>query len=579
MDTTSQLGEEVRNRLLRRVDWRFLLPTPEPGKSICFARGLLRRAVRLISDRMADEKFDSTSTDCDLAVAIGPNRATLRECWSALRPGGSLYTEWYSPLGGGPNGVRRRLEAAGFDQVRCYWAWPWPCLSRPRFWLPLEAPGAVDYFLLSRPPAPTAVRRLAAIGLRALWLSSLRLGVTVPICALARKPGVSVSNRLSTASRSALFPSRSSAPVISPDLLDKIRAQWRTLGLGSTPDRLSSLVLTGGPRSVGKVVALVFAEPDPSPRLAVKMPRVPESVPGLIREATTLRSIQTRHPGRVKGIPRILFCQEQASLLTVGETAFTGWPMSALLRPENSRDFALKVTDWLGELPGSVAPRPPTTWWNRLIEPVLTGFEESFGSVVDSAMLQETKDALATFGALPLVCEQRDFGPWNVLVTADRELAVLDWESSEPEGLPVLDLIYFLSYLAFLVDGIFRRNGALRPDRVRESYRMALDPSTFLGSVRSECLARYTSHIGLDSDALRPLGLLVWLIHSRSEYKHFAADAAGRPERETLRRSLFVSLWEEELRNDGKRFKARHRRCEDHRIIERRKNTSGVSLL
>jgi hypothetical protein len=253
--------------------------------------------------------------------------------------------------------------------------------------------------------------------------------------------------------------------------------------------------------------------------------------------------------------------------------------MSALLRPENSRDFALKVTDWLGELPGSVAPRPPTTWWNRLIEPVLTGFEESFGSVVDSAMLQETKDALATFGALPLVCEQRDFGPWNVLVTADRELAVLDWESSEPEGLPVLDLIYFLSYLAFLVDGIFRRNGALRPDRVRDSYRMALDPSTFLGSVRSECLARYASHIGLDSDALRPLGLLVWLIHSRSEYKHFAADAAGRPERETLRRSLFVSLWEEELRNDGKRFKARHRRCEDHRIIERRKNTSGVSLL
>jgi len=333
-----------------------------------------------------------------------------------------------------------------------------------------------------------------------------------------------------------------------------IRAEWRTWGLGSTPDRLSSLVLTGGPRSVGKVVSLVFAEPDPCPRLAVKMPRVPESVPGLIREATTLRSIHTRHSTGVKAIPRILFCQEQASLLTVGETAFTGWPMSTLLRPENCRDFALKVTDWLAQLAGSAAPRPPTAWWNRLIEPVLTEFEESFGSVVDSRMLRDTRDRLATLGALPLVCEQRDFGPWNVLVTADQELAVLDWESSEPEGLPALDLIYFLSYLVFLVDGLFRRSGAIGPDRFRESYRTVLDPSTFLGSVRSECLARYANHIGLDSDALGPLGLLVWLIHSRSKYKHFAADVAGRPGREVLRRSPFLSLWQEELRNDVRRF-------------------------
>jgi hypothetical protein len=194
-------------------------------------------------------------------------------------------------------------------------------------------------------------------------------------------------------------------------------------------------------------------------------------------------------------------------------------------------------------------------------------------------MLREAKDRLATLGALPLVCEQRDFGPWNVLVTADRELAVLDWESSEPEGLPALDLIYFLSYLGFLVDGLFRRSGALPSGRFRESYRTALDPSTFIGGIRSECLARYASHVGLDSDALRPLGLLVWLIHSRSKYKHFAADVAGKPERETLRHSLFVSLWQEELRNDVRRFKARHRRSGDRCILERGKNISGVSPL
>jgi len=63
-------------------------------------------------------------------------------------------------------------------------------------------------------------------------------------------------------------------------------------------------------------------------------------------------------------------------------------------------------------------------------------------------------------------------------------------------------------------------------------------------------MARYISHIGLDATALRPLRLLTWMLHSRSEYRHFVvADVAGKPEREILRRSLFVELWEEELRH------------------------------
>ena len=547
MAATNSLREEVRNRLLRRADWRFLLPISKPTKSICFANGLLGGAVTLISERMAEE-FETTG-DCDLAVAVNPNRAMLQKSWSALHPGGSCYTEWYSPFAGGPNGIQRRLEAAGFEDVTCYWAWPWPSLSHPRYWLPLGAPGALQHFLLSRPPILGAVRRVANAGLRALWLLGLRLGLTLPICAVAHKPALTANHHPSTVSQVPSSDGRSSASVISRDPLNIIRDKWGTWGLGPTPDHLSSLVLTGGHRSVGKVVWLVFAEPDHCPRLAIKMPRIPESVPGLTREATTLQSIQALRPSGVQGVPRVLFCEERAGLLAVGETALTGQPIPRLLRPDNFREFALQATAWLADLAGQSVPLPPAMWWNRLIEPVLTNFEETFGSVVDPGMLRETNAILSTLGPLPLVCEQRDFGPWNVLVTADGRLAVLDWESSEPHGLPGLDLIYFLSYLIFFLDGTLRPNGATRSGRFRESYRAALDPTTLLGSLRSECLARYANHVGLDTDALRPLGLLVWLIHSRSEYQHFTADVAGRPEREALRRSLFVSLWEEEVRH------------------------------
>ena len=272
------------------------------------------------------------------------------------------------------------------------------------------------------------------------------------------------------------------------------------------------------------------------------MPRVPESVPGLIREAATLQRIQALRSDGVQGVPRVLFCQEHAGLLAVGETALTGRPILTLLRRENYRDFALKVTAWLADLAGRPAPCPPATWWNRLIEPVLTDFGESFGSVVDPGMLRETQDILRMLGALPLVCEQQDFGPWNVLMTTDGGLAVLDWESSEPQGLPALDLIYFLSFLALSLDG------TINPGRIRASYRTILSPSSPTGAVLRECLERYASKIGLNLTNLLPLRLLGWLLHSRSEYRHFVADVAGKPGREALRRSLFVNLWEQELR-------------------------------
>jgi hypothetical protein len=43
--------------------------------------------------------------------------------------------------------------------------------------------------------------------------------------------------------------------------------------------------------------------------------------------------------------------------------------------------------------------------------------------------------------------------------------------------------------------------------------------------------------------------VLVWLVHARSEFLHFAADAAGHPDAAALRRSLFLALWQEEMRH------------------------------
>ena len=61
--------EEVRNRVLRRADWRFLLPAPRPETTVLYTDGALGEAVRAVSERVLDGCHEDRHEDCDLAVA------------------------------------------------------------------------------------------------------------------------------------------------------------------------------------------------------------------------------------------------------------------------------------------------------------------------------------------------------------------------------------------------------------------------------------------------------------------------------------------------------------------------------
>jgi hypothetical protein len=418
------------------------------------------------------------------------------------------------------------LVKAGFTDITCYWPWPWPDSGIPQFWLPIEAPEALHYFLATRPRSPSVILRAFNKVYQMLWHIGLSTRLIIPICVTARKPGAF-------------------EPDVSVDLVDTIRTEWSAWGLGAAPSRLTWLLLTGGLSTLNKVVGMVFSDFDSQPRLIVKWPRVPESIPALFQEAATLQGIHMLRPGGLPGVPRAIFIREFAGRTVLGESVLKGQPLFTLLRPDNYSDLAFKVTDWLADLAGHTPLCSKTDWWNRLIGTTLTDFEQSFGGVLDPVHLVDTQAILSNLDDLPLVCEHRDCSPWNVLVGADGDLAVLDWESAEPCGLPALDLYYFLTFLAFFLDG------AMKSGRFRDSYRASLSPNTFTGQVRMECELRYFERIRLDPAVLRPLRLLVWLIHSKSEYKRFVAEADGRPTPTTLRGSLFVSLWEEELQRIG----------------------------
>jgi predicted Ser/Thr protein kinase len=505
------LQEPARNALLRRADWRFLLHQAAAPRTLNLATGDLAQAVGLVSGTHTAEPGVA-----DLAVLGRPTPTALSAARCALRPGGELYCEWRLPLPTGTWWLRRALQRAGFDDVRLHWPWPAPERASPQFWMPLGSAAAVTHLFARRPdrtPSQAALRRF--------WRVAARAGALAPVCALARRPP---------------------APGLSASADDEIGALLDA-HCDETPAEAarSWLLLTGGQRSINKVVALPFTDRHPIPRAIVKFARVRESEPALEREAQLLRVLEVEHPA-MDGVPRVLAVGRRAGGLALAETAIPGVPLSTVTEA-SFPSIAAKVTRWLLGLAGMSPPEPRSSWWPRLVQEPLDEFEQQFAPVAGSAVIEQARRHLEALPDLPLVFEHRDCSPWNIVLTDDGSPALLDWESAEPRGLPGLDLVYFLANAAFMIDG------ALDSGRTGETYARLLDPSSGPGRVAARCLGDYGARLGLDRDTLARLRLLCWIVHCRSEYRRLEQDAAdGIPHREALRASAFLGLVGEELR-------------------------------
>lgn len=519
--TAAWENEERRNRLLRRVDWRFLLSCSQPVRTVCCAGDDLATAVREVSREVVDPKEAAPGT-ADLAVA-GSRYGDWRWAYAALRPGGTLYIEWYRPRPRAVTAVHRTLARAGFVDTACYIAWPPHRVASPRYWIPADGNGVVRFLLATRHSRQGLIGRLVRQGIGTVWEVVQLLGL-LPLSVLARKPSPDPA-------------------VHEGDVYDTVAARWSDWSTDKAPGPGDRLLLTAGHRAVNKAVVLLFDRWD-RPRLVLKMPRVPESVEGLRREATALRTLQATHPGGIEGAPKLLLTCEQDHSLVLGESVEQGRPLYTALTSSYYAELARRGTDWLTALADRERLEDQVDRWET-VEAALDKFEGCYDGVVAKAQFRQARSLLKTLDVLPTAIEHRDFSPWNVHVREDGGLAVLDWESAEPSGLPCLDLIYFLTYLAFF------RTRAMKTGRYLEAYRESQSEHTETGRVSLACLDRYTRALSISRDAVRPLRLLTWTIHACSEHGRLVADHGAAPPRDALAGAMFLGLWKHDLETGG----------------------------
>jgi hypothetical protein len=288
---------------------------------------------------------------------------------------------------------------------------------------------------------------------------------------------------------------------------------WSMLGDGeSAPGRLSFLVVTKGRERVSKLVLLAFPGAASSPRFAVKLPRSKAVSANLQAEYHNLQAVAPfASSGRVL-TPKPLLCRDEGGWLCLVESVIDGVELSqaAGVRPEAVVE---PIVDWLVHLGRSTLGVRSSAGAAEDLPDLLERAQRYVTTDAERHVLSDVAGHLGRLHAepLPRVFEQRDMGPWNLMVSRNQTLGVLDWESSCAGGFPAWDLFYFLAHYGFMV-----HRSDDRGDRMKTFEDTFWGRHGFSRTART-ALRRYVRGLGLREEWLGPLSAACWLHHTLSE--------------------------------------------------------------
>jgi hypothetical protein len=186
-DAELPVADEAHRELVRRIDWRFLLPDPRPlhvailgtdAGSLLQAWGALGIAVTRLET--GEER------EFDLVMLRGAPASAAHVARTALRSGGTIYWEIESRAGLGWNraaSLARRVADLGFADVALHWHRP--SFERCLEIVPLQAPAVVECVL--RPRTQDAMSRLKRAAARAAWRAGLLPRLVPCVSLLARR--------------------------------------------------------------------------------------------------------------------------------------------------------------------------------------------------------------------------------------------------------------------------------------------------------------------------------------------------------------------------------------------------------
>ena len=277
------------------------------------------------------------------------------------------------------------------------------------------------------------------------------------------------------------------------------------------PAELNCVFVTPRFRTSRHVVALVAPASGDQIRLVAKLPRRPEDDAGLRREHANLCRLRDLWPEGRGSYPEIVLLDDVDGQPVLVETAVRGRPLHhRAVRKDPRRAIAL-VERWLDGMPVTGSSRDDGAWFERTVAAPLRDFAEQ--AVLGDETRRLVDHTLRLAGPLadarfPFVFEHGDLTHPNLLVAPGDRIGVVDWELSQPHGLPVHDYCLFLAFVAFSLSRVHDLEGQVRafesafagprpwalPLIARRLERLSADPRLLVPFVVA-CWARYVAEL------------------------------------------------------------------------------------
>ncbi len=265
----------------------------------------------------------------------------------------------------------------------------------------------------------------------------------------------------------------------------------------------------------------VFARGAAEPSWAVKFVRVAGVDDQFVRDEFGLRMVERAGSRVVAHAPRLLGRFSAGGVEASIETAAAGERLTRLLvAPGGERTKLQLVEDvahWL-LLVARETIAPPSA-----LQPEL---DRLLGEVVPAwADRGVTDELVRNLPPLPAVLQHNDVGCWNVVVGSSG-FTVVDWESAREHGLPLWDLVYFLTDALAVLDGF------ASPEVELERAHRLLRGDSPTSPLLFTWVARAAQELGIPQEAVGPIVTLGWLHHALSyRGRTEALDRVGGNER------------------------------------------------
>ena len=319
-----------------------------------------------------------------------------------------------------------------------------------------------------------------------------------------------------------------------------LAANWERLSLqqfGRPP--LSALALTPGFRASSNVILLLFPQGHATPALVAKVSRLPGENSELRSEADNLRRVQQTRSGGFDSIPRLITSSSENDHAFLVETMLTGSLMNPAAVRQAQGTCTEAVLNWLIDLgtstsiPGSL----DEAWFARLVAEPTDHLRSAFPQ--EEHRLALGWDVVAALGTcdLPLVFEHGDLSDPNLLTQSNGKIGVVDWELAQANSLPLVDLFFFLTYVAFS-----RRRATNAAQYLAAFHEAFFGP----GAWAVPYVQRYAHSLEIPQQALTPLFILCWIRYLAKLTRRLNPGKHGELPSETLawlRANRYYALW------------------------------------